>query len=373
MADPQATALRSDSDYLLRIKTDTKELSSKQHEAQRKIDAIRAQIYREGPTAILEARMENELAEQKSICIRSDIAVSIIGASIEDLIRTSRKPPCVTAVRDVLGSIDYLDNEVSLEAVGLVLAVQMGSTAESFTDVFEDLESASKSTSKDPGLRAAKILQETQLAVRELATTPLHRILARQDASRLAYRLEQQREQHRILASTINLPSSRRKREDDYPPQALNPSTLDNQHLHQVNQSSKAPDMHDYLDELLDRVPQDRILEALQNLDPILRSGGDGCWSEKVKKKGDQTQGLSGHRGLTGSDRGHIKKLVINLQNKIEGLLDDVRDPEDAVDGGGGHEDRRKSGQLSINRSSDSKKRSTSASDDETNIKRRCS
>lgn len=53
MADPQATALRSDSDYLLRIKTDTKELSSKQHEAQRKIDAIRAQIYREGPTAIL--------------------------------------------------------------------------------------------------------------------------------------------------------------------------------------------------------------------------------------------------------------------------------------------------------------------------------
>ncbi|KAH0377254.1 hypothetical protein KCU92_g9345, partial [Aureobasidium melanogenum] len=210
MADPQATALRSDSDYLLRIKTDTKELSSKQHEAQRKIDAIRAQTYREGPTAILEARMEDELAGQKSICM-SDIAVSIIGASIEDLTRTSRKPPSVTAVRDVLGSIDYLDNEVSLESVRLVLVIRTGNTAESLTDVFEDLQ----------------------------------------------------------------------------------------------------------------------------------------C--------------------------GHIKKLVINLQNKIEELFDDVRGLEDAVDGGGGHEGRRKSEQLSINRSSDSKKRSTSASDDETNIKRRCS
>lgn len=107
--------------------------------------------------------------------------------------------------------------------------------------------------------------------------------------------------------------------------------------------------MHEYLDDLLDRVRQDQILEALQNLDPVLRSGGDGCGSEKVKNEGDQAQGLSGHRGLTGPDCGHIKKLAINLQIKIEELLDDVRDLENAVDGKGGHEDRRKSGQLSIN------------------------
>ncbi|KAH0343788.1 hypothetical protein KCU83_g8621, partial [Aureobasidium melanogenum] len=207
MADPQATAIRSHSDYLLRIKTDTKELSSKQHEAQRKIDAIKAQIDREGPTATLEARMQKEVAAQKSVCIRSDIAISIIGKSIEDLAHISRNPPSVGAAR-------------------------------------------------------------------------------------------------------------------------------------------------------------------ARNLDPVLRPGDVGCGSEKVIKESDQARGLSGHRGLTGYDRGHIKKLAINIQKKIEELFDDARDLEAAVDGGD-RGDGRKSEKLYTNGSSDSKKRSSSASDDETNIKRR--
>lgn len=375
MADPQVTALRSNSENLLRIKTDAKELSKKQLEAQQKIDAIKAQIDREGPTATLEARMQEKVAEQKSVCIRSDIAISIIGKSIEDLAHISRNSPSVVAVRDVLDYMDYLDDEVSLESVGLVLVVQTGNTAESLTDVFEDLQSATGSASGDSSLRTTTILQETQLAVRELTTTPSDRISARWRANNFAYRLKCQREQRDALASTINLPIAKGNHEDSPPSQALNHSTLDNQHLQEVNQSPKAPDVHKYLDDLLDRVPQNQILEALQNLDPVFRSGGDGCGSEKVSNEGDQAQGLSGHRGLTEPDRGHIKKLAINLQNKIEELFDDAKDLEDAVEAvnydGGGNEDRRKSGQLHTNGSFNSKKRSSSASDDETNVKRR--
>ncbi|KAG9648326.1 hypothetical protein KCU95_g1403, partial [Aureobasidium melanogenum] len=338
MADPQVTALRSNSENLLRIKTDAKELSKKQLEAQQKI-AIKAQIDREGPTATLEARMQEKVAEQKSVCIRSDIAISIIGKSIEDLAHISRNPPSVVAVRDVLDYMDYLDDEVSLESVGLVLVVQTGNTAESLTDVFEDLQSATGSASGDSSLRTTTILQEHSLP---------------SENSRRLLRIEFRLEQRDALASTINLPIAKGNHEDSPPSQALNHSTLDNQHLQEVNQSPKAPDVHKYLDDLLDRVPQNQILEALQNLDPVFRSGGDGCGKP---------------------DRGHIKKLAINLQNKIEELFDDAKDLEDAVEAvnydGGGNEDRRKSGQLHTNGSFNSKKRSSSASDDETNVKRR--
>lgn len=198
---------RSDSENLLRIKVDTKDLSRQQREAQQTIDRIKVQIDREGPTVTLEAQLEAELAQQKSVCIRSDIAVSIVGMSIEDLTRNSQDPPAVSAVRKLLNSMEYLDNDVSLETVDLVMVVQTDNTAESLTDVYEDLNSASESAPMSSGLKTTQILQETQLAIRELATNPTTRYLARYYAEERVSRLEQQREQHNTIASTINLPT----------------------------------------------------------------------------------------------------------------------------------------------------------------------
>lgn len=306
-------AERSDSENLLRIKTDTKELSRQQSEAQQKIDAIKVQIDKEGPTATLEARMDEEVATQKSICIRSDIALSIIGASIKDLARDSQDPPSVVAVRKLLNSLEYLDNEVSLESVKMVLAVQTQYSADSLTDVFEDLESTFKSTSKGSNPKTTEIVQETQLPIRELATEPWARWNARYNARQRTQDLERQRKQQRTFASTIDLPFPQRNHGTDLPPQITSRSTQSNQVSRKNDQSSKAQDLHRYLDDLLGRAPGNDVRETHQKLDPMYRPKFEQLRTRKLGERHDQALGSLAHKALGSPKHLQAENVVAEL------------------------------------------------------------
>lgn len=364
---------RSDSENLLRIKTDTKDLSRQQREVQQKIDAIKVRIDKEGPTATLDARMDEEVAKQKSICIRSDIALSIIGASIEDLTRDSRDPPSVIAVRNLLTSMTYLDNEVSLETVNLVLVVQTQNSAESLADVFEDLQSASGSAPRDSSLRTTRILQETQLAVRELATQPVTRYVARLDADHLARRLEEQREQHNTIASTINLPTIQVNREKDRPSQVLNRSTQVSQGSQEKSESLDTQDLYGYLGILLTQIPQSRILEALQKLDCKHGSESDRHQTEMEDQERSETLDATVRKALQGTELVKLKDVAANLQINAKELKDCIQALEDRREVQNGEArgvtGEETGGLLQTSMSLNSNKR-PSASEDKTNVKR---
>ncbi|KAK6003625.1 hypothetical protein QM012_009396 [Aureobasidium pullulans] len=321
MADLKAAARRSDDENLLRIKADAEDLLKQQHEIQRQIDSIKARIDREGPTATLETQLERDVAEQKVVCIRSDIAVSIIGSSIEDLTQTSRNPPSVVAVRKLLNSMENFDNEASLESVGLIPAVQTQNTAESLTDVFEDFESAFDTAPKEFSLRTTEILQETQLAVRILATDPLDRWIAREDAKEKARQTERQREQQSTFLSTADLLVPQGNRAIDPPSW---PSGLS--HFNSISRiddrSSGVQDIQAYLDVLLTRAPPNHIREALQKLDPMFKSGSEGCTTREADDKGNQALGSS---GMHKSGHEQIDEVVIDVQSKINEILSHVR------------------------------------------------
>lgn len=366
-------AERSDSENLLRIKTDTKDLARQQREIQQKIDAIKVRIDKEGPTAFLEACMDREAERQKSICIRSDIALTIIGASIEDLTRDSQDPPSVVAVRKLMNSMEDLDNEVSFEIVNSVLVIQTQNSAESLADVFEDPQSASGSASKSSSLRTTRILQETQLAVRELATQPVTRYVARLDADHLARRLEEQREQHNTIASTINLPTIQVNRVKDRPSQVLSRSTQVSQGCQEKSQSLDTQDSYGYLDILLTQTPQSRILEALQNLDCNHGSESDRHQTEMEDQERSDTLDATVRKVLEGTELAKLKDVAANLQINAKELKDCIQALEDRPEvqdgecrGVAGEET---GGLLQTSMSLNSNKR-PSASEDKTNVKR---
>lgn len=318
--------------------------------------------------------MDEEVAKQKSICIRSDIALSIIGASIEDLNRDSQDPPSVVAVRKLMNSMEDLDNGVSLETVNSVLVIQTQNSAESLTDVFEDLQFASESASKSSSLRTTRILQETQLDVRELATEPATRWSARYKAGNIAYKLQKQREEHGILASSIGLPAPQVKHENDRMPQVMSCSTQVSQSPREKDQDLKTQDLHGYLDILLTQMPQSHILEALQKLDRNDRSTSDHQNMSMEDQERSEALGSTVRKVLEGTELAKLKNMAGHLQNNAKELkdciqaLEDRREIQDEDGRAAAGENARELLQTSAPLNSN--KRPCLASEDKTNVKR---
>jgi len=184
MADLEVGDPELNAKNLLRIKADITELVTTQDDIQRSIATVNAEIASKGPSVTLEGHLKRWIEEQHSVCTRANVAMSVIGLSIEDLTESSRDPPSIMAIKDLLESLDTFTSETSINILREALVTIQDANPSSCTDILEDLESAFGSLSKDHISRSTKILQTTQIAVRDLATDPSSRCWARR--SRLA-------------------------------------------------------------------------------------------------------------------------------------------------------------------------------------------
>jgi hypothetical protein len=118
MADLKVGDSELNAQNLLRIKADIKELVKEGDAGQKSIDGINTQIKSNGPSVTLEGRLASALKLQRSLRKRANLAVSVIGLSIEDLTEVSRDLPCILAIKDLLDSLESFTNDASTEILG---------------------------------------------------------------------------------------------------------------------------------------------------------------------------------------------------------------------------------------------------------------
>jgi hypothetical protein len=307
MADLEVGDSELNTQNLLRIKADIKELVKEGDAGQKSIDGINTQIKLNGPSVTLEGRLASALQLQRSLCKRANLAVSVIGLSMEDLTEVSRALPCILAIRDLLESIKSFTSDASTNILRRALVVVEDDGFTSCTDVLEDLERTYESISDMHQLRTTTILQATQVAVRELAMTPYNRSIARM--SRPGY----------VSASISEAGSLSVSSQGPYnfQPSVANLPHYNTQDLQDPSQVSDVPTLHRYIDSVLMKVPGKHIIEAVQNL-----ANGSG----------------NGHESLDGSGNGQSDHIVSGLKKEIEDLQTQVRDLKKYIQVKGTHE-----------------------------------
>ena len=253
MADLEVEDPEINTKNLLRIKADITELVTKQDEIQRSIARLNAEIASKGPSVTLEGRLKRETEEQHSVCTRANVAMSVIGLSIEDLTESSRDPPIIMAIKDLLESLDTFTFETSIKILRKALVTIQDANPSSCTDILEDLESAFGSLSIDHISRSTKILQTTQIAVRDLATDPSSRCWARR--SRFAS----------ISPSVSPSPLLQNIPEIGQSKASLQLSE-NSPSLRDVDQVLDTPSLHRYMNFVHTKFPIRRIAEALQRV-----------------------------------------------------------------------------------------------------------
>jgi hypothetical protein len=261
MADLEIDDSELNAKNLLRIKADLKQPVNSRAEQQRFIDAVNAEIESQGPSVTLEQRLEIHNKEQHSICTRADLAVSVIGSSIEDLTEFLRDPPRVLAIKDLLKSTEEFTDDASIEALREALVVIQDGNLSTGIDVLEDLDGAYKSLPKEHILRTSKILQATQTAVRDLATDPYDRKTARSKVNRpfmFARRKLPKIRTPAILPSESLRTGMRSK--------GPNQQSQNTQNVQSPDQVSDAQSLHSYIDFLLTHASPKSIVQAVQHL-----------------------------------------------------------------------------------------------------------
>jgi hypothetical protein len=335
---------------LLRIKADIKYLDKRQTLVQSRIDRTNAEIELEGPSGALEKRLKSAIEDQHSICTRTDIAVSLIGLSIEDLTKVSRDPPRVAAIKDLLESIEEFTDEASLETLEKALIVIQDGNESTCTDVIEDLERAYNSLTEEHLSRTTRILRAAQLAVRDLATEPLFRIIPLRETATNKCASESTSDAVSVSSSSQDLRIDLQSKFFDLP-------NSDTEDVKGPNQVLDVPSLHQYLDTVLMKVPGKQIVEALQKLvngsGPIsesLEGSGHDQFKEFASDLKKETKGL-GTRFQAQEDRLNVKR--------VHGASDDDK-----------AEDKEDNEVLQTLVSPDSSKRSFPELEDEKPIKR---
>jgi hypothetical protein len=269
---------------------------------------------------------------------RANLAVSVIGLSIEDLTEVSRDLPCILAIKDLLDSLESFTNDASTEILGGALTVVEDDDFTSCTDVLEDLNRAYESLSDMDLPRTTTILQATQFAVRELAMTPYNRSIARiSRPGGKGYVVES-------ISETDGLSESSQGPHTDFQSNVANLPDYNTQDLQDLNQVSDVPTLHRYIDSVLMKVPGKHIIEAVQNLANV--SG-------------------HGHESLDGSGNGQSDHIISSLKKEIEDLRTQVQDLKESIQVKGTHEAsvedkaevKKEDGLLQIEASPDSNKR----------------
>lgn len=343
MADPEVGDSELNAQNLLRIKADLKELINEQEEAQKGVDSAYAEVRSVGPSVSLERRLEYGIEVQHSVCTRAGLAISVIGQSIEDLTKFSRDPPSIVAIKDLLDSLDKFTDEDSIKILSGSLVIVQSVTSSSCTDILEDLEGACKSLSEEHKSRTTKILQATQLAVRDLATRPFRRIVDRT-----------------VRLSADNLSSGSA---------GVSPVTQDVRgitHLtaskepNRATQTSQdpaqildAPSFHRYIDSVLPLVPIKRMVEAVQNVVMELAPG------HKIPDE----HGPKIFQEITSNS----KKEMEELRARVQALADFNKS---RYAGGADKQVKEKGSSLQTEASLHSHKRPSPGSEDKTNVKR---
>jgi hypothetical protein len=154
---------------LSQIKADLQELANDRNNAKRSLDLHTAEIESEGLSGNRKRLLKYFMRRNNVICTRADLAVSIIGLSIEELTETSRDPLRTIAFNDLLESSGDED-EASIKDLKGFLGETEQLDASSLSDVFEDLKNAFESLSETTLPRTSKILQAAHLAVTHFAT-----------------------------------------------------------------------------------------------------------------------------------------------------------------------------------------------------------
>lgn len=242
-----------------RINADVNHLVQRQNSAKRAIDNTNAQIEIKGPSVVLEKESKYWAKTKRSICMRTDLAVSVVGSSVKDLTELSRDPPSVMAIKDLLDSIEEFTNETSMEILKAALVVVRTGNESTCNEVLEDLKMAFESLSEEHLPRTTEILQKTQLAIRDLAMDPFDR-----DSDRSA-RLRAHREKQRASTSAGSSPATQTLRGASH--------VEGSEHSNQGTQASQdpaqildAPSFHRYINSVLPLVPIERMVEAVQDV-----------------------------------------------------------------------------------------------------------
>jgi hypothetical protein len=269
MADLEVGDSELSSKNLQRIKADIKQFIRQQNDVQARVDRLNAEIESEGPNADLEGRLEHHLKEQQSVCKRSNFAVSVIGLAIEDLTEFSQNPPSMLAITDLLDSTEDFTDDASRETLRRALGVIQDGDLATCTDVLEDLERAYKSLSEEHLPRTTKILQTTQLAVRDLATDPIRRRISRRSRLTAKNLAAYQRRQQSPSASSSsdNLSTKQEDRQKASKPQTSYLCTQNNQNTQnpqKADRISDAQSFHKYIDFLLAQFPVDDLVKAIK-------------------------------------------------------------------------------------------------------------
>jgi hypothetical protein len=335
---------------LLRIKADLKQLVKERAEEPESIDDINAEIESEGPSGILERRLKGCIEMLHSLRARVDLAVSVVGVCIEDLTEFSQNPPSMLAIKDLLDSTEDFTDDTSRKTLRRALgAVQEGDLA-TCTDVLEDLEKAYKSLSEEHLARTTKILQTTQLAVRDLATNLFSRRLSRPVAAANKCASES-------TSDAVSVSSSSQDLQIDFQSKFFDLPNSDTEDVKGPNQVLDVASLHRYLDSVLMKVPGKQILEALQNL-----VNGSGSISES----------------LNGSGHDQFKEFASEMKKEMKGLGSRFQTLEDRLSVKGVHEasyedkaeDKKQDEVLQTLVSPESSKRSFPELEDEKPIKR---
>lgn len=305
---------------LERLRANVRELVNAHKKAQENVDQVNAWIAKEGPSARYGRWLNNRTKEQLSGRTRSDIAVSVIGLSIKDMTETIREPPSVISIKDLMDTMDDLDDNASVYSLGEALTLVRGTNASSLADVFEDFETTYQSLSKERTSRMIKTLEVTHLAVRDLAD-PGGRFKrlseARKDALNRAFEKMHQADQPDTAIATVTSRPSHSKVVQVLLTETTTKAIEHNLDALVPTQILNALSLYKYIHVMLTYAPSTRVAEALQKLVENFRSELEDPEARSSKEGEDPDVVLTGQDELSGGS-GDVKAEHADLDDDHE-------------------------------------------------------